>query len=403
MRINYYKTYLQTIKNSIWSKAYTQFFIDDFPVTPQIWQGTTISQEQTKTESSRDILHNGSVSCAYFVSNILKQFNLTTVWRANVPKVMDDLLDKWWTSIDPHTPAQDIPVWSILVREWSYGETYEKIHRHIGFYIWDETAISNNSVHFTWLADAWLVPVEHHYTYNGQRTITHIFTRPWDEMFAPWLYHYELDLSHIHAVWHEDLAKEWLTDEEITFRSGDKEWMHYGKLCGVSAVTIASRYLLWVPPHDIRLEDCLQYADHAITYMNSKTWQEQSAQCYTPGIWRYHSWLIHIAIAFGQKYNHTITGSLHTCLPDDFMHFVQTMLHTNAWWKKQVIIASVTLHFNTTKEKKWGHLVTIAWVSYNEQWLNLIIHDSIDTEKKYVSREQFKNSFSGNFIVLEGI
>lgn len=356
----------------------------------------------------KDILNNGSVSCAYFVSNLLKQFNLTAVWRTNVPKVMDDLLDKWWHPMNPTTDPSNIPAWSILVREWSYWETYWKIHRHIGFYMWDEKAISNNSIHFTGLADAWLVPVQHHYTYKWQRQITHIFTRPWDEMFALWLYHYELDLSHIHAIWHKDLAKEWLTDEEITFRSGDKEWMHYGKLCGVSAITIACRYILWVKPEDIRLKDCLQYANYTITYMNSKTWQEQSAQCYTPGIWRYHSWLIHIASELGIMHHHLIIWSLHSCPPEKFMYFVHTMLRNNNVnnsagniWKKEVLIASVTLHFNTTKEKKWWHLVTIAWVSYNELGLHLIIHDSIDTEKKYISRDQFRNSFSGNFIILE--
>lgn len=375
MFINYYKSYIRTIHNSIGSKIFTEFYIND-----------------------TDILHTGAVACAYFVSNILKQFNLTPAGRANVVRVVEDLKIKWRTELSLDTPADQIPAWSVLVWEWSYWETYGKIHHHIWFYVWDEKAISNNSIHFTGMESEGYVPVEHHYTYENQRALTHIFSRDWNNPFADCLYHHEIDVKHICAVGDEKLAQQWLDTEEIIIRSGQKEWLQYGKLCGAACVAMAVQYFNTNP---VTLKECIAYADTPVTYYDTKRNIEKTVTCYVAGIGRYHSGLIHMASQLANKHDITIQWSVREIARDSFLELVQECLKKNIAWEKNCIIASVTLWFDTSKEKKWGHLVLVAGLDYNGNEHSILVHDPIEHTKKQIPLIQFMESFSGNYIILE--
>lgn len=381
MKIDYYKTYIQTIKNALGSNMFRSFFIGG-------------------KDGSRDILNDWSVSCAYFVSNILKQFNLTSVWRANVGKVIDDLHLKWRQEIavlETRNLPDNIPVGSVLVWEASYGQTYDKMHQHIGFYVWDGQAISNNSIYFTGNVEAGQVPVQHHYTYQWQRKLTHVFTWNWEELFSEWLYHYEMDIPYVSGVWEENLRIHGFDDEAIDFWLGKKENLHYGKLCGLASIVMCLRYFL---QKDILISEWIIFANEQISYINSMTQEQKIVTCYTPWIGRYHSWLLAIADHIGKKYWTQITGSVHTILPEKIEDVIKDTLKQDVSWKNIAMIASVTLWFDAMKDVRWGHLVVVLWLDYNGYEHTVIVHDPAFAAKQYIPLSVFIQCFSGKYIVV---
>lgn len=368
-----------------------------------MFQEFYITQENGE---EKDILNKGSVWCAYYVSNILKQFNLTPVGRANVDRIISDLEQKWWMHLESTTPAKHIPVWSILVRESHHWETYNKMHKHIGFYMWNEQAISNNSIHFTGMQDAWYVPVQHHYTYDWQRPLTTILTRDWSNPFANRLYHYELDIPCISSVWENNLREHWLSSDEIFFRSGQSDGLQDGRLCWVACVLMALSHLQWVRDDNTSttkhtLKDCIQYADTKITYTNAQTGEEKTVSCFTKETWRYHSWLLFILEQLAKKDNATQTGILGDFTKESFLQLAQDVFKKNISGEKTVLIASVTPHFNTTKEKKWGHLVVVVWLDYNGFETSIIVCDPLWTAKKQLPLDVFLDSCSGKYIIIK--
>jgi hypothetical protein len=102
-----------------------------------------------------DILENGSNSCAAFVSWILLALELIEKPHATVTSAEKDLLNSGWKEIS------ELKKGAILVWEQQNG------HRHIGFYVGDNKAISNDSQGsgFPWLHDV---------TYNSSRKIEKI-------------------------------------------------------------------------------------------------------------------------------------------------------------------------------------------------------------------------------------
>ncbi len=113
----------------------------------------------------KDILGDGTLSCAAFASSILYLFKLTAGIHATVKGTAADLESSGWTKIKkPREGA--VLVWE--AKKFGSGET----HGHIGFYIEKNKAISNslNKRH----------PILHHWTIeskNGRpvRKIKQIF------------------------------------------------------------------------------------------------------------------------------------------------------------------------------------------------------------------------------------
>ncbi len=102
----------------------------------------------------RDIVHNGSTSCAFFVSSILKTFDLIKGVHVTVKGTEKDLRKSQWKEI---LVIPKIAPGSILV--WKE----QKGHSHIGFYMGNQKAIS------IWIYHNF--PIIHHWTYNGKRKI----------------------------------------------------------------------------------------------------------------------------------------------------------------------------------------------------------------------------------------
>ena len=109
-----------------------------------------------------DILENGKNSCAAFVSWILLTLELIKMPHATVDGTEKDLIASGWQEIKELKPG------AILFWEAAVGKYDGLMHRHAGFYIGNDEAISNSS-HSSGF------PVKHHATYNDSRRIEKIY------------------------------------------------------------------------------------------------------------------------------------------------------------------------------------------------------------------------------------
>jgi hypothetical protein len=108
-----------------------------------------------------DIVRDGQRSCALFVSSILHQFQLITLPHATVAGLERDLQESGWTRVES-PKAGDILIWEPKM------QTDGEAHAHAGFYLDEDTAISNS--------DKERVPVQHHMTFGAQRAIVAVYT-----------------------------------------------------------------------------------------------------------------------------------------------------------------------------------------------------------------------------------
>lgn len=108
-----------------------------------------------------DILKDGKLSCAAFVSTVLYLNKLISNLHATVNGTEKDLLNDGWREVE------DLKSGAILIWEKKEGQD-GKMHRHIGFYIGNDEAISNDS-------KVTGFPHRHHYTYNNTRKIELIY------------------------------------------------------------------------------------------------------------------------------------------------------------------------------------------------------------------------------------
>lgn len=148
------KSYLQTINNSVGSVQYRNFYVLD-----------------TDTGETRDILENGNLSCAIFVSNILHMFsNISKLIDAPHVTIISTIKDiersGWYNTWDQNSDISNIKPGAII--HW------EKIdfgiagyHEHIGFYVGNSEAISNDSRQYK--------ITKHSYNFNGTRKIEKIY------------------------------------------------------------------------------------------------------------------------------------------------------------------------------------------------------------------------------------
>jgi hypothetical protein len=116
-----------------------------------------------------DAVQGGILSCAYFVSAILKINNLIKNVHATVSSTVKDMKEFGWFEIDKNSvQAGDVIVWESI--DFGDGD----IHKHIGFYLGNNLAISNSEIAKT--------PIEHAIPlmYGEQiRSIETIFRYPW--------------------------------------------------------------------------------------------------------------------------------------------------------------------------------------------------------------------------------
>jgi hypothetical protein len=137
----YFDTYLAVVRNSVGANSFKNFY-------------ALVSGER------KDILEDGRLSCAYFVSSVLHQFQLIKTPHTGINGTVSDMEDSGWIKIaEPREGA--VVLWE--EREDGRGER----HKHIGFYVGNDTAISNSE------AEGMLVA--HHWTYNGEREAEAIY------------------------------------------------------------------------------------------------------------------------------------------------------------------------------------------------------------------------------------
>jgi hypothetical protein len=119
LKISLLKSYLAFAKASVNSKMFQKLYF-------------------RKDGKDIDILKNGDLSCAFFVSSVLKIFNLIKDTHTTVNGTVKDLEAYGWKAVKK--PIEG----SIIV--WNSKTSKDvTIHKHIGIYIWQNKAISNSS------------------------------------------------------------------------------------------------------------------------------------------------------------------------------------------------------------------------------------------------------------------
>lgn len=137
-------THLAVIKNSVGSKMFRNLYANVDGV-------------------KKDITENGNLSCAFFASSILLMSGLIKNIHATVIGTIKDLEQSGW--IETQEPKEGaILVWA----EKDFGEGRK--HKHIGFYIGNNIAISNSSSSG--------FPTEHNFEKYEGRTLEKIFWNP---------------------------------------------------------------------------------------------------------------------------------------------------------------------------------------------------------------------------------
>ena len=139
-----FDTYIAVTKNSVDSKMFRNFY--------------------AKVDGKKkDIMRNGDLSCAFFVSSVLVLFKLIKDGHGTVNSTVEDMKKSGWKVISKPKIGSVI-VWEKIVFE--NGES----NKHIGFYVGNDMAISTNSNTG--------VIYSHHYTFDGKRKIESVFWNP---------------------------------------------------------------------------------------------------------------------------------------------------------------------------------------------------------------------------------
>ena len=140
------ESYLALIRNSVGASTWKQMF------------ASVNGREQ-------DIMNNGDLSCAFFVSSILKMCDLVPQLSVTVFGLIRHLEALHWPVVT-EAQAGDILVWETIIDE--KGDK----HSHIGFSLDDEQAVSNS-------ASTGIIQ-QHNKTFDGSRKITAIYRPLWE-------------------------------------------------------------------------------------------------------------------------------------------------------------------------------------------------------------------------------
>jgi len=127
-----FDTYIGVIRNSVKSRMFRNLYAE-------------VGVKKT------DVTENGRLSCAFFVSSLLVIFGLIKSAHATVSGTVRDLEKSGWMKISK-PKAGSVLVWK--AKKNKKGD----IHKHIGFYIGKDKAISNNS--------RFGYPSVHHWTFG---------------------------------------------------------------------------------------------------------------------------------------------------------------------------------------------------------------------------------------------
>ncbi len=145
-----FDTYIAVIKNSIGSKLFRNFY--------------------AKVDGKKlDIMNNGELSCAFYVSSILVLFSFIKKVHGTVDSTVKDLQQSGWRVIKK-PKIGSIIVWEKM--DFKKGDS----HKHIGFYIGNNQAISNSY--------KLGYPIKHHLTFNNKRKVELILWNQRNKKFS---------------------------------------------------------------------------------------------------------------------------------------------------------------------------------------------------------------------------
>lgn len=137
-----FPTYLAMIKNSLQTSLFKNFYVKNN-------QGKKI-----------DVMRNGEVSCAFYVSSILVILRLIKQAHGRVDITVEDMKFSGWKKI------KNLKIGAVIVWDkFDFGEGEPR--EHIGFYIGNNQAISNSYKKHC--------PIKHSLTYGGKRKIKAIY------------------------------------------------------------------------------------------------------------------------------------------------------------------------------------------------------------------------------------
>ena len=115
----------------------------------------------------KDVLNDGELSCAMFVTSILAIFNLIDEPHATVKSTVVKMEAAGWQKTEELKPGS-VLVWEAV--DFGGGD----LHTHIGFYIGNDEAVSNDF--------RTKKIIKHHFKYVGdelgERAITGIYYQP---------------------------------------------------------------------------------------------------------------------------------------------------------------------------------------------------------------------------------
>lgn len=129
------KNYLTVVRGSVGSNLFRKLYYEVHGSTPS-WLAPHFDKERKKRVV--EILCDGDLSCAFFVSSILKIFSLIPEIHTTIRGTLENLMSAGWREIKRPRPGA-IVVW---------GPKKSKnggVHKHIGFYLGAGTAVSNSS------------------------------------------------------------------------------------------------------------------------------------------------------------------------------------------------------------------------------------------------------------------
>jgi len=131
MKLLFFDSYLSTIRNSVGTKSYQT-----------LWAETETGK--------KDIIENGRLACALFVSGVLKEFNLIKERHATVSGTLKDMQNSGWYPIKE--PKEG------CVIHWDAEDNSPENTEHLGFFVGGGKAISNDRKAKT--------PQEHNWDYR---------------------------------------------------------------------------------------------------------------------------------------------------------------------------------------------------------------------------------------------
>lgn len=150
-KLDLFKTYLKLIENAVGSNLFRNLYA-------------------TWNDKEVDLLEDGELSCAMFVSAILLQVFKIDEPHATVASTVRHMKEWGWVVVPTDTATHgDVLVWEPITFEDGSK------HPHMGFFIGNGEAISNSREQKT--------PLRHHWTYNGTRKITEVLR--WQKSWEP--------------------------------------------------------------------------------------------------------------------------------------------------------------------------------------------------------------------------